>query len=129
RINANAQISGDGVVFFLADGVNVHFNGTEDVDFSTPTSGPYAGVLVFGSRDSTGVSHTINGNLGSTMDGAIYAPTSHLTVSGSAQTSSTGCTQFVTGTVTFTGSGSIDISCENPDGPSIEIASRVSLVE
>jgi Flp pilus assembly protein TadG len=129
RINSNAQISGDGVVFYLAQGISLQFSGTATLDLSAPTSGPYEGLLIFGSRNSTGVSHTINGNVGSTLDGAIYAPTSHLTVSGSAQTSANGCTQFVTGTVTFTGSGSINISCEDPAGPSIEIAGNISLVE
>jgi Flp pilus assembly protein TadG len=129
RINSNAQVSGDGVVFYLAAGVSLQFNGTAMLDLSAPSSGPYAGLLIFGSRDSTGISHAINGNVGSTLDGAIYAPTSRLTISGNAQTSANGCTQFVTGTVTFTGSGSINISCEDPAGPSIEIAGNVSLVE
>jgi hypothetical protein len=129
RIGSNAAISGEGVVFFLADGVNLQFEGTATIDLSAPDSGPYAGILVFGSRDSLAASHTINGNVGSMLDGAIYAPTAHMTVSGNAQVSGTGCTQFVTNTITFTGNGTIDISCENPTGPSIEIAGSVSLVE
>ncbi len=129
NINSNATIAGEGVVFYLAEGVNLRFNGTASVDLSAPTAGPYAGILIFGSRDATTASHTINGNFGSTIDGAIYAPASHLTLSGSAQTSMHGCTQFVTDTVTFSGSGTIDISCESTAGPTIEVPGSVTLVE
>lgn len=128
-VNSNAEISGAGVVFYLADGVNLHFNGTATMDLQAPTGGPYAGMLIFGSRDNVGGSHIINGNVGSILDGAIYAPTASLTVSGNAQGASGGCTQFVTGTVTFTGNGSINISCENAAGPAIVIPGSVALVE
>ena len=129
RINSNAQISGDEVVFFLAEGVTLHFNGTADVDLSAPTTGPYSGMLIFGSRESADVSHRIDGNFGSHLDGAIYAPQSHLTLSGNAQAPGGGCTQIVTETVEFTGNGTIDLSCENPAGPSITLLGNVALVE
>lgn len=129
RINSNAVIRGDGVAFYLADGVELHFNGGADLDLSAPATGPYAGILIFGSRDSTGVSHTINGNAGSSLDGAIYAPASHLTVSGSAGTSPGSCTQFVTDTITLTGNAEINISCETPFGPNIDLPGGVALVE
>lgn len=129
EINSNANITGDGVMFYLAPGVDLKFNGSAMIDLSAPTAGTYAGVLFFGSRDSVGVTHSINGNFGSILDGAIYAPKSHLDVSGSARTSATGCTQLVTDTVTFSGGGNIDINCAHPSGPTIDVPGRVSLVE
>jgi hypothetical protein len=127
-INSNATLTGDGVVFYLAPDVELRFNGTANMDFSAPDAGPFAGMIIFTSREST-VSHTINGNLGSRLDGAIYAANAHLTLSGSATTSANSCTQIVTGTVEFTGSGEIDINCNNPAGANIDIIGRVMLVE
>ena len=127
-VNSNAVLSGDGVVFYLAPGVEFRFNGTATMDFSAPAAGPFAGMIIFTSRSST-VSHLINGNLGSYLDGAIYATNSHLTLSGNASTSANSCTQIVTSTVEFTGSGTIDINCTNPPGPNINLVGRVMLVE
>jgi hypothetical protein len=129
RVNSNAVLNGEGVVFYLAPGVEFRFNGTANINFSAPTSGVYAGLIIFGSRDSTGLSHLINGNLGSKLDGAVYAANSLLTLSGSAATSADSCTHIVASTVEFTGSGTIDINCENPTGPTIDIKGRVMLVE
>ena len=128
RVNSNAVLRGDGVVFYLAPGVRLFFNGTATMDMSAPTGGAYAGILIFTSRSST-VSHTINGNLGSYLDGAIYATNSHLTLSGNAATSANSCTQIVTSTVEFTGSGEININCTNPPGPNVNLVGRVMLVE
>ena len=128
RVNSNAVLRGDGVVFYLAPGVAFRFNGTATMDMSGPTGGAYAGILIFTSRSST-VSHLINGNLGSYLDGAIYATNSHLTLSGNAATSANSCTQIVTHTVEFTGSGEININCENPPGPNVNLVGRVMLVE
>lgn len=128
RVNSNAVLRGDGVVFYLAPGVEFRFNGTATMDMSAPTAGAYAGILIFTSRSST-VSHLINGNLGSYLDGAIYATNSHLTLSGNAATSANSCTQIVTSTVEFTGSGEININCTNPPGPNVNLVGRVMLVE
>ena len=129
RINSNANITGDGVIFYLADGVAMNFNGTARVSFTPPLTGPYTGMVVFGSRLSTGVSHLVNGNVGSILDGVVYAAESHITWSGNAQTSFAGCTQIVSNTVTFTGNGAVSIHCLFPIGPSIVVAGEVSLVE
>lgn len=128
-INSNANVLGDGVVFFLAPDVNIRFNGSATLDLSPPTTGSYTGMLIFGSRSATLASHQFSGNLTSTLEGAIYTPASHMTVSGSAQTPANSCTQFISNTVNFTGGGTININCENPFGPSIVVEDRVALVE
>ncbi len=129
RINSNAEITGDGVVFYLDNGVQLNWNGTASIKFTPPTSGPYAGIIIFGSRLSTSVSHLINGNASSTLDGAVYMPKSHVTWSGNAQTSSTGCTQIIGNTIEFTGNGSVSIHCQHPAGSTIAVAGEVRLVE
>jgi hypothetical protein len=85
--------------------------------------------VIFGSRDSTGVSHVVNGNMGSTLDGVVYTPESHITWSGNAQTSFAGCTQIIGDTITFTGNGAVSIHCLFPIGPTVTVAGEVLVVE
>lgn len=129
RINANATVNGDGVVFFLADGVNLEFSSTATVNLSAPTGGDYNGITIFGSRSATAISHVIDGNAGTSINGAVYLPASDLTWSGNAQTSFTGCTQVIADTVNFTGSGFISLHCLFPSGPTIQMAGDVRVVE
>ncbi len=129
RIAANSTVNGDGVVFYLADGVDLEFSGTAAVNLSAPTSGVYNGVVIFGSRAATAVSHVIDGTAGTSINGAVYLPASDLTWTGDAQTSFTGCTQVIADTVTFTGNGFISLHCLFPNGPTIDMAGDVRIVE
>ncbi len=129
RINSNANITGDGVIFYMADGVEMNFNGTATTNFSAPTSGTYNGMLFFGSRNATTMSHLINGNFGTTLDGAIYLPSSHLDFQGNASTSFTGCTQVITNTITISGNSNMNLHCLFPTGDTLDIAGAVTIVE
>lgn len=129
RLNANTFVQGSGVFFYLADGVEMNFNGTADMDLAAPTTGPYAGMLVFGSRTATTMSHTINGDAGVVMDGAIYTPASHLDFIGNTATSAVSCTQIIGNTVGFSGNGAISITCTNTAGNDAHTGLRVWLVE
>lgn len=129
RINSDAMITGDQVVFYLADGVELAFNGTATTVLSAPTAGVYTGLLFFGSRTATSASHSINGNFGASYDGAIYTPASHIDFQGNAQTSFSGCTQVIGDTVTITGNGFISIHCLFPQGPVAQAGGGVKIVE
>ncbi len=129
QINSNAEIEGDGVIFFLADGVEMVFNGTADLELSAPSSGDYAGMLIFGSRAATTMSHRINGDAGVTLDGAIYTPSSHLDFIGNTATSAVSCTQIIGDTIEFSGNGAIGITCQNTAGDDAHTGSNVVLLE
>ena len=129
QVNSNASIHGEGVIFFLADGVEMIFNGTADLDLSAPASGDYAGILIFGSRSATTMSHRINGDAGVIMDGAIYTPASHLDFIGNAATSAVSCTQIIGDTIEFSGNGAISITCQNTAGDDAHTGKQVVLLE
>jgi hypothetical protein len=67
RINANAVVSGAGVTFFLTNGAEVHFNGSAQINLSAPTSGTYAGVLMYGDRDQGNADNVFNGSANSSF--------------------------------------------------------------
>jgi len=109
-VNAGAELSGTGVTFYLANGAALSVNGKATVNLTAPTSGPYAGLLFFGERNSTVETNQVNGSSGSTFDGAIYFPSSTIQYSGN--TSLSGCTQIIGDQVVFTGNSEVVSECQ-----------------
>lgn len=107
---SNVSLIGQGVTFYLRSGADLKLGGSVSLSLAAPTSGPYAGILFFGSRTSAGASHTVSGNSGSTLQGAVYMPSSAVTFTGSSSASG-GCTQIVAATVTFTGNSNLKSDC------------------
>jgi hypothetical protein len=128
-INPGAFVNAPGVMFYLRDGVNLTIDGSAALNFSPPVFGTYAGIVVFGSRDATAAVHRLNGNFSTILDGAIYAPSSRVEMSGTATTSFVGCTQVIGDTVAFTGIFSMTLHCLFPPAQTIEVAGTAQIVE
>ena len=128
EIESTAVVSGTGVMIFLTGGATVHFAGTANVQLSAPTSGTYAGILIFVDRDDLYDTNIINGDSESLFEGAIYAPSGHVEFAGSG-TVGGGCTQIVAATIVFTGDANIGTDCTGTGVSDIEINQLVILVE
>jgi hypothetical protein len=61
KINANANIVGEGVTFYFTDDATADFNGTANIALSAPTSGTYKGILMHGDRDNSNTASKFNG--------------------------------------------------------------------
>ena len=86
-------------------------SGSATATLSAPTTGTYAGILIFGDRTATtSNNNNISGSSSSTLTGVLYFPTQQITYSGGSNASTT-CTQLVGDTITFSGSTSIGNSC------------------
>ncbi len=88
KIQANKDISGSGVFLYIRPGTNtsVSFSGGTDV-LTAPTSGPYAGFLIYQDWDvntSTTQNCGIQGNSGSQYTGLIFVPYCQMTISGTS---------------------------------------------
>jgi hypothetical protein len=127
RINANADVTGTGVTFFLADDASANFNGNATVNLSAPTSGAYAGMLFMGSPDNTDVGNTFNGTADSLMTGALYFPSQAVDYRGSFS-GLNGCTRVVAKTVTWSGNTSIAVDCTAQGMASVMVGGVVRLV-
>jgi Flp pilus assembly protein TadG len=125
-VTAGAKLSGEGVTLFFANSAAAKLLGNGDIDLSAPTSGPYAGLLFFGSRHTTGVVHQVTGNSESTLEGNLYMPTASIDFTGNS-TVSGGCTQIVADQVTFTGNTTME-TCASPTDE-ILVGRTVSLIE
>jgi hypothetical protein len=92
-VNGNATMTGTGVTFYNTSGSSgykgIILNGNVTMNLSAPTSGSLEGMLFFQDRSVSGTSagSTINGNSGSTIDGALYFPTTTLTYNGNSSSS------------------------------------------
>jgi Flp pilus assembly protein TadG len=125
--NSASQLIGKGT-FYFPDGGEIRLTGTT-LDLAAPESGPFRGLLVFGSRSATTTSHLITGNNDSILTGAIYAPASAVTMSGTAEAIGGGCTQVIGDTVTFTGNSTLQSACNQAGTIEIKNNVLVSIVE
>lgn len=130
NVKPGSKITGDGVTFYLSGNSRVRLNNNATVDLKapSPTSGsPYAGVLFFGGRTSTG-SVTFNGTANSKMTGALYFPSRDVDYIGNFS-GENGCTQIVARTVAWSGSTAISADCEDYGVRPIPVLSLVKLTE
>lgn len=124
----DAGLTVQGATFFLAGNARMKLTGNGSLDLNAPTSGPFNGILIFGSRSQTGLVHEMRGNTGSTSQGAIYLPTSAVSFSGNS-TVNNGCTQIIGLTVEFTGSSTLRSSCTTDNDHPIETNVLVRITE
>lgn len=122
------QISGSDVTFYFVHGGYLTLTAKVTLNLSARTSDPFSGILFFGSRTSAGVSQTITGGSGSTLQGAVYMPQSDIRFTGNSTTSN-GCTQVIGLTVTFSGNSSLQSNCTSAGTRTIETNETVAIVE
>jgi Flp pilus assembly protein TadG len=117
-VNGGATLTGDGVTLvFTSKNRNGYatasINGNATIDLKPPKSGGTAGIVIFGDRSMpTGTSFSFNGGATQYLGGAIYLPKGAVSFSGGASTS-TGCTQLIGNTVTFTGNSKFALNCNS----------------
>ncbi|MGH9466967.1 MAG: DUF192 domain-containing protein [Terriglobales bacterium] len=101
-INGSPTLTGGGVTLYDAAG-SVTLNGSANSTLSAPTTGPYAGILIFQSRTDA-LPLTVNGHQ-SVFNGTVYAPAAPIVVnggwSGSAYGILVGSTISINGSATF----------------------------
>ena len=128
KINANANVTGSGVTFYLTNGATVQMNGNANVNLSAPTSGTYSGILFYGDRTQANNSNTINGTASSSMTGAIYFPSQQVSVLGNFS-GANGCMQVVADTIAYSGNAHFSTNCSAYGLSSVSTPGAVALVE
>jgi Flp pilus assembly protein TadG len=114
-VNGGARLQGTGVtiIFTSSSGSwpTATINGGATIDLRPPSTGPMAGIVLFGDRAiPVGTPYKFNGGATQYLGGAIYFPTGDVNFSGGAGTS-TNCTQLIGDTITFTGNSGLAINC------------------
>jgi hypothetical protein len=106
----------------------ITINGGATISLTAPTTGTYSGLVIYKDRRALACNNCnkINGNSSSYIEGAIYAPTQEVQMSGDSGMN-TNCVQMVAWQLTFTGNTNITNVC--PGGPRGFEGSMVRLVE
>ena len=115
-INGGATLTGNGVtiVFTSSTGNNyatATINGGATVNLTAPTTGPTAGIALFGDRNMPNdLAFSFSGGSTQVINGAIYVPKGNVSFAGGGNTN-TGCMQLVARTITFTGRSNFALNC------------------
>ncbi|TPK16579.1 hypothetical protein FJ872_19025 [Mesorhizobium sp. B2-5-9] len=128
KVNANANVAGDGVLIYLAGGSRVSMNGNATVNLSAATSGTYSGVLMYGDRTAIGGQSTFNGTATSLLTGALYFPKQQVNYLGNFS-GQNGCTQVVADMIQWSGNSTINQDCTSLGMRDIPATQSVALVE
>ncbi|MBA3813197.1 MAG: hypothetical protein H0X26_01690 [Alphaproteobacteria bacterium] len=80
-------------------------------NMSAPSSGPTAGILFFGDRNSSGISENFAGGVGQILSGSLYFPTNDIKYSGKAGASGNPCFQVIANTITVVGNATLGNNC------------------
>jgi len=100
-INGTNTVTGNGVMFYNGGTGSITINGGNTVTLTAPTTGTYAGILLFQAASNTS-QVTLNGGNSQTLTGALYAPTANLTENGCNPVAAYSI--IVADTITFNGS-------------------------
>ena len=115
-INGAATLAGSGVtiIFTSSSGsnfTNAKIAGGANVSLTAPTSGPTAGIVIFGDRSMpVGTRFDLAGGTAQSFAGATYLPKGAISYAGGAS-GFNGCSQVIGDTIGFTGGSNLAINC------------------
>jgi hypothetical protein len=124
-INGQDNISGTGVLLYFING-GIHINGAAQINLSAPTSGDYAGLLIYLpiTNSSTLI---LNGNGSSAFTGTILAPASEIQVNGTGSAYGYHC-QIIGYTVNLIGTASMSIHYDDSENYDITLPPTIEVV-
>jgi hypothetical protein len=112
----SASLTGTGVtlVFTSSNGTNyadAHITGGARIDLTAPTSGPTAGIALYGDRNMpAGTSFSFRGGSLQSIGGAVYLPRGALSWAGDPDVSQR-CTQIIADTISLVGDSGLSVDC------------------
>ena len=130
-LNANANITGSGVMFYLTNGATLQFNGNATFNLTASTdgsNGTTAGILFFSDRSQASANQSFNGTSQSVLTGALYFPTQALTINGD-YSGANGCMQVVADTIVYSGNATLNSTCPGTGLTTITTRNGSALVE
>lgn len=137
RIGSQARVTGSGVtlVFTTRNAASnpgsiatLDINAGAAINLTAPTSGTYAGILMYQDRRATNMAtNIINGNSTSVLQGALYFPRQELQMNGTSGMN-TRCIQIVARRVDWRGNTQIENICPPNSGASSFPGTQIKLV-
>ncbi len=103
--NNASNIGGNGVFFYLVGNANLVIDNGANVNLTAPTSGTYANTLIYQDAADT-QTMSIQGGSNTSFNGAIYAPSSNVTLGNGSGTAIDA--DLVANTLTMNGGGTLN---------------------
>jgi hypothetical protein len=107
-VSGNSKLQGNDVTIVLAGNATVDISGGSIVDIFARTSGPTAGIAIFGKGSG---SSKFLGGASQTIIGAVYLPNQAVNYAGGNELAATKCMQLIANTITFTGNSNFSLDC------------------
>lgn len=101
-VKSAATVNGTGVTFYTTGTKPSSFTNTTHINLSAPTTGTYAGILLFGIGDKPSNSNVFNSD-DQQLNGIIYFPHQHIEWKGNGGS----MTSLISDTIKFTGGSSL----------------------
>ena len=106
---------------------DVKINAQAKIIMTSPTSGPYTGIIFYRDRRAANIEIKINGGAGSNLEGALYFPSSDITYSGHASMV-VECLQMVGQRLKFSGGANVSNVCPAGSGSAAFAGRMIRLV-
>ena len=119
-------ITGTGVMFYFTNGATFSCSGNDTVQFSAPTSGPYAGIVFYQDPNDTN-GPSVGGNTGTFYNGILYFPKSQITFFGNNTSIATGI--VVADAIALSGHPTVNLQGTAGLPAGVVIAANAHLVE
>jgi hypothetical protein len=128
-IPGNAIISGTGVTFYFTGSATINMTGTPSIQLTPPSSGQYAGILMYQDpADTNTTGPSLGGNSGSNFGGVLYFPKDKLTFFGNNNSDwSTGI--VIADSLALSGNPTVNLQGSAGLPPGVNIISNATLVE
>lgn len=137
RVGSQARLSGSGVtIIFTARNAasntgsiaGIDINGGASINLTAPSTGTYAGILMYQDRRATNsLTNIINGNSTSVLQGALYSPRQELQMN-STSGMNTRCLQIVARRIDWRGNNNLQNVCPANSGASSFKGTQIKLV-
>ena len=119
-------ITGTGVMFYFTNGATFNCSGNDTINLTPPTSGPYAGILMYQDPADTN-GPTLGGNTGSSFGGVLYFPKSKVTFFGNASNVTAGI--VIADAFALSGNPTVNLQGSAGLPPGVSIITNAILVE
>lgn len=125
QANSNSTISGAGVMLHLASkDAKIEAKSNSTLNLSAPTSGDYAGMVVFQSRDAAKSSPDallMNSNVHGKLEGVVYVPNTNVVLNSNVSSTAT-YTLFVAKGLLINSNSQLTINYDFKTGPPLPSA-------
>lgn len=132
RINANSNTIGNNVMLYFGPGSTLDkAAGKGTLSITAMTDGPYQGIAIFGSRQSTTLTpFVINGNNTFSIGGAVYLPKSIVSLAGTSDmVLSAVPTALIGWQISFSGTSNLILKRAGNPGPLAIAQNKVTLAQ